>query len=78
MCCLQLLPAGDLTRGVVHEVQLQGLGAGSDSFTLLFDGSRASTLPDFDAVNFSVFDGPLYIGGHPQPASIQVRNNNYA
>ncbi len=81
--CLQILSTGQpFQPNVWYEVQLNGLGEGSEGFNIVVnDTEMTHTSPDFTGVNFDSYTGPLYIGGHPNLALIEVNicychNNN--
>lgn len=56
-----------------YEVDLIGLGIGSLGFLLSVDNEMVPyRSDDFVGIDFNIFNGPLYIGGHPSLSTIQV------
>ena len=80
LMCLQISSIGlAFLRDLWYEVELLGLGQGSSGFMLIVDGQTvAHTQPEFSGIDFNIFSGPLYIGGHPELAAIQVRSRHMA
>ena len=58
-----------------YSVELDGLGAGSLGVTLSVNGIMVTlTNEAFPGIDFSIFSGALYIGGHPSLSTLQVRS----
>lgn len=57
-----------------YRLDLLRLNEGSSGFSLLLNNESLSVQSDnFEGIDFEVLDGPLYIGGHPNPVAIRVR-----
>lgn len=65
-----------LDPDVWYTVTLSSLGQGSSTLQVTVNGETATHTGSFEGVNFEVFDGPLFIGGHPLTSSIQVYDLN--
>ena len=79
--CFQILQLeSTLKPNVWHNVTLSGLALGSSN-TLLFVNSvlTSTTHSKFDSgsLDFNLLNGPLYIGGHKSPQSINVSYKYY-
>ncbi|XP_019852025.1 PREDICTED: uncharacterized protein LOC100635691 [Amphimedon queenslandica] len=56
-----------------YRLDLLRLNEGSSGFSLLLNNESLSVQSDnFEGINFEFLDGPLYIGGHPNPVAISV------
>ena len=55
-------------------VTLRNLSHGSDGLQVDINGQPAPSMmtSEFSGVDFGIFDGPLYIGGHPNVSAILV------
>lgn len=63
--------------GTWYTVEFIGLGGGGSRFTLSVDDITVPHTPaSFPGINFNVFSGPLYVGGHPSLSEIQVSLNS--
>ena len=70
----QITSEVSLTPNQFHIVILTQLEEGSEGFSFSVNGvSSPVTTSSFSRVNFAVFEGPLFIGGHPDISTIQVR-----
>ena len=69
----QILTIGvPLDADVWYTITLRNLGQGSSMLQIMVNGEMANHTGSFEGINFEVFDGPLFIGGHPSTSSIQV------
>ena len=56
-----------------YKLDLLGLNQGSLGFSILLNNQSVSVQSDsFEGINFEVLNGPLYVGGHPNPLALQV------
>lgn len=71
---MQILSHGDpLDTNVWYTVTLRNLTLGNQGFVLEINSEQvALIIGDFEGFDFDIFDGPLYIGGHPSFGMIQV------
>ena len=62
-----------LSANLWYTVTLEQLSQGQDAFSVSVNGIPVSfNATDYSRVNFDLFNGPLYIGGHPTLSAIQV------
>ena len=72
----QIEVAVALTVNAWHEVTLSSIGSGSDALQVAINGTAIDlmTTSGTDTVlDLTQLDGPLYIGGHPDIAEVQVK-----
>ena len=71
---MQILSTGDpFVPNTWYEVELMDLGMGSLGFQIIVSNQTVPySSTDFTGVDFTNFDGPLYIGGHPSFSTIPV------
>ena len=56
-----------------YNVTITGLNQGRSNYVLEINGNRTTTIDeDFTEFNLSNLNGMLYIGGHPDPMTIEV------
>ena len=70
----QIISRGDpLDANVWYTATLRNLSSGSQAVQLEVNNQTVLLIPgEFAGINFDVFDGPLYVGGHPSLDMIQV------
>ena len=62
-----------LAKNTWYTIELRHLSQGSSGLEMYLNNVSLSFSTDqFSGINFNVLNGPLYIGGHPQPKRIEV------
>ena len=74
MVLLQIIQTDSILQtNTWYNITISGLGQGSSNTQLYVnDATVSKTISPFDNVDFSVLNGPLYIGGHSSPQNIDV------
>jgi len=75
----QIISRGDpLDANVWYTATLRNLSSGSQAVRLEINNQPVLLIPgEFAGINFDIFDGPLYVGGHPSLDVIQVYIKGY-
>lgn len=56
-----------------YNISFSNITHGSADFDIYVNGAKIDVIASpFDEINFSELSGPLYIGGHPYPLTIDV------
>lgn len=78
MTTVQIVIGTPLTPNLWYTVRLEQLRQGSSAFNITINGALlAVNASQFSGLDFGQFDGPLFIGGHPNLSTIRVYTVNF-